>query len=162
MSRLGKGDRVSFPPCQASTSPLQIGGSPRARQQARFSYRAKAPASAVHGMFATAYPWPRFNGFVRKTGTDASSDTFRLAMPAPLLVIYLIQGIVREDPKDRSKDRPYRDGLVLPALAAHFPGVSDPDAPRRLVRYRLNRIAQDELLGADRDDDDDADDDPDD
>jgi hypothetical protein len=52
--------------------------------------------------------------------------------------------------------------MILPALAAHFPGVSDPDAPRRLVRYRLNRIAQDELLGMDRDDDDDADAEPDD
>lgn len=97
-----------------------------------------------------------------ENGADASSDTFRLALPAPLLVIYLIQGIVREDPKDRSKVRPYRDGLILPAIAAHFPGVSDPDAPRRLVRYRLNCIAQDVLLGVDRDDDDDADDDPDD
>ncbi|HEX3417510.1 MAG TPA: hypothetical protein VHT21_14070 [Stellaceae bacterium] len=52
--------------------------------------------------------------------------------------------------------------MILPALGAHFPGVSDPDEPRRLVRYRLNRIAQDELLGMDRDDDDDADADPDD
>jgi hypothetical protein len=121
------------------------------------SSRVGSPRDVRHGVSLAEAQRVR-----EENGADASSDVYRLAMPAPLLVIYLIQGIVREDPKDRSKDRPYRDGLILPALAAHFPGVSDPDAPRRLVRYRLNRIAQDELLGMDRDDDDDADDDPDD
>jgi hypothetical protein len=121
------------------------------------SSRVGSPRDVRHGLSSVEVQRVR-----EENGADASSDTFRLALPAPLLVIYLIQGIVREDPKDRSKDRPYRDGLILPALAAHFPGVSDPDAPRRLVRYRLNRIAQDVLLGVDRDDEDDADDDPDD
>jgi Z1 domain len=121
------------------------------------SARVGSPRDVRHGLSLVEVQQVR-----DESGADASADTFRLAMPAPLLVIYLIQGVVREDPKDRSKDRPYRDGMILPALAAHFPGVSDPDAPRRLVRYRLNRIAQDELLGTDRDDDDDADADPDD
>jgi hypothetical protein len=121
------------------------------------SSRVGSPRDVRHGLSVAEVKRVR-----EENGADASADTFRLAMPAPLLVIYLIQGVVREDPRDRSKDQPYREGMILPALAAHFPGVSDPDAPRRLVRYRLNRIAQDELLGMDRDDDDDADAEPDD
>jgi hypothetical protein len=34
---------------------------------------------------------------------------------------------------------------VLPALGLHFPGIKDPNAPKRYVKYRLNRIAQAEL-----------------
>lgn len=121
------------------------------------SSRVGSPRDVRHGLSVAEVQRVR-----KENGADASADVFRLAMSAPLLVAYLIRGIVREDPKDRSKDHPFRDGMILPALAAHFPGVSDPDAPRRLVRYRLNRIAQDEFLGMDRDDDDDDDADPDD
>jgi hypothetical protein len=70
-------------------------------------------------------------------------DIFRSFMPAPLLVIYLIRGA--ESKGDRTER--FRGGLVLPALALHFPGVRDPDAPGRLIRYRLNRVAQHELFG---------------
>jgi hypothetical protein len=73
-------------------------------------------------------------------------DDYRSVMRSPLLLIYLIRGFDAEGAE-------YRSGLVLPALGLHFPGVSDSDAPRRLVRYRLNVIAQDELLRTDRDDD---------
>lgn len=73
-------------------------------------------------------------------------DDFRSVMQSPLLLIYLIRGL------DAAGEE-YRSRLVLPALGLHFPGVSDSDAPRRLVRYRLNVIAQDELLRTDRDDD---------
>lgn len=121
------------------------------------SSRVGSPRDVHHGLSLAEVQRVR-----EESGAQATGDAFRLAMSAPLLLIYLIQGVVREDPKDRSKDKPYRAGLVLPALAAHFPGVTDPDAPRRLVRYRLNRVAQDELLGTDRDDDDELDADPDD
>jgi hypothetical protein len=49
----------------------------------------------------------------------------------------------------------YRDGLLLPALGMHFPGAPDPDAQRHLVRYRLNRVAQRELLPDEEDEGDD-------
>jgi hypothetical protein len=159
---VGRGERVSL----AALPNLDITATNRRVAESKAtgsllisgkSSRVGSPRDVRHGLSLVEVQQVR-----DENGADASSDTFRLAMPSPLLVIYLIQGIVREDPKDRSKDRPYQDGLILPALSAHFPGVSDPDAPRRLVRYRLNRIAQDVLLGTDRDDDDDADTDPDD
>ena len=75
-----------------------------------------------------------------------SEDQFRAAMKSPLIVMYLLRG---QEQKDGSY---YRDDLILPALALHFPGSSDPDAPRRLVRYRLNKVAQDELFAPDIDD----------
>lgn len=121
------------------------------------SARVGSPRDVRHGLTTTELQRVR-----DEHGADATDDTYRLAMPGPLLLIYLIQGLVREDPKIKTNDKPYLDGIILPALAAHFPVVDDPDAPRRLVRYRLNRIAQDELLGTDLDDDDDADADPDD
>jgi hypothetical protein len=121
------------------------------------SSRVGSPRDVRHGLTLE-----EFHRVRTEIGPDATGDAFRHAMSAPLLVIYLIQGLVREDPKIKTNDKPYRGGLVLPALGAHFPGVSDPDEPLRLVRYRLNRIAQDELLGMDRDDEDGPDVDPDD
>lgn len=77
---------------------------------------------------------------------DVEEDHFRAAMQAPLLVIYLLRG-------QEEKDAPYyRDGIVLPALALHFPGAIDPDAPKRLIKYRLNKIAQNELFVPEFDD----------
>ena len=73
-------------------------------------------------------------------------DDYRSVMQSPLLLIYLIRGL-------DAAGMEYRSGMILPALGLHFPGVIDSDAPRRLVRYRLNVIAQDELLRTDRDDD---------
>ena len=78
-----------------------------------------------------------------------SGDEYRAVMPAPLLLLYLLRGTEREPDGD---DVSYRGGLVLPALALHFPGAPDPDAPRRLVRYRLNAVAQAELFPVDIDD----------
>lgn len=87
---------------------------------------------------------------------DVEEDHFRAAMQAPLLVIYLLRG-------QEKKDGPYyRDGIVLPALALHFPGATDPDAPKRLIKYRLNKVAQDELFAPEFDDEPVTDDDGDD
>jgi hypothetical protein len=72
---------------------------------------------------------------------------YRAAMKSPLMVIYLIGGYEKNEDGGS-----YRGGLVLPALGLHFPGSLDPDAPRQLVRYRLNRVAQEEFLGADFED----------
>jgi len=84
-------------------------------------------------------------------------DDFRAAMNAPLLVIYLLRGKEKREDLDY-----YLSGLVLPALALHFPGATDPDAPKRLIKYRLNKVAQDELFAPEFDDEPVTDDDDDD
>lgn len=82
-------------------------------------------------------------------------DAFRAAMQAPLLLIYLLRGIERQP----TGNALYKRGLVLPALGLHFPGIRDPNAPKRYVSYRLNRVAQAELEldGDDLSDDDNED-----
>jgi Z1 domain len=81
---------------------------------------------------------------------------FRAAMQNPLLVIYLLRGIVKQAD---SPETTYKQGLVLPALGLHFPGIKDPNAPKRYLSYRLNRVAQGEmeLDGDDLSDDDNED-----
>jgi hypothetical protein len=80
----------------------------------------------------------------RKANPDIKNipeDAFRAAMQAPLLLIYLLRGIERQP----TGETLYKRGLVLPALGLHFPGIRDPNAPKRYVSYRLNRVAQAEL-----------------
>lgn len=83
-------------------------------------------------------------GALRQTGRASTEDDLRQEMRSPLLLIYLLRGIQVIGPE--KEESPYREGLLLPALGMHFPGAPDSDAPRHLVRYRLNRIAQRELL----------------
>jgi hypothetical protein len=97
----------------------------------------------------------------RKARPDAKNipeDAFRAVMSTPLLVIYLLRGVERE--RKGAPEFEYKNGLILPALGLHFPGIKDPDAPKRYVSYRLNRIAQAELEldGDDLGDDDESDD----
>jgi hypothetical protein len=86
---------------------------------------------------------------------DVPEDAFRAAMESPLLVVYFLRGVKEE----AGIETDYKNGLVLPALGLHFPGIKDPTAPRRYVNYRLNTVAQGELeldgddLGSDADDD---------
>lgn len=88
---------------------------------------------------------------------DVPEDAFRAGMNSPLLVIYLLRGVERESKGAPETD--YKGGLVLPALGLHFPGTKDLNAPKRYMKYRLNRIAQAELeldgddLGDDADED---------
>jgi hypothetical protein len=74
---------------------------------------------------------------------NVPEDAFRAVMQAPLLVVYLLRGSERQP--GGGGETPYRRGLVLPALGLHFPGIKDPNAPKRYVSYRLNRVAQGEL-----------------
>jgi len=76
-------------------------------------------------------------------------DAYRAEMTSPLLLVYLLQGTERVKAPETRKPGSYRDGLVLPALGLHFPGGKDPDAPKHLVKYRLNKVAQAELLPPD-------------
>ncbi|AMN44718.1 Z1 domain-containing protein [Rhodoplanes sp. Z2-YC6860] len=94
----------------------------------------------------------------RPDAKNIPEDAFRAAMSVPLLVLYLLRGIERE--RKGAPETDYKSGLVLPALGLHFPGIRDPNAPKRYVSYRLNRIAQAELEvdGDDATDDDDSDD----
>jgi len=75
--------------------------------------------------------------------SDVAEDVYRAEMSSPLLLIYLLRGVEREGKGKEEKD--YRGDLVLPALALHFPGTEDRNAPRQYVKYRLNRVAQAEL-----------------
>jgi hypothetical protein len=84
---------------------------------------------------------------LKAANRTSKEDDLREAMRAPLLVVYLLRGVQTAGPD--AEETPYRDGLLLPALGMHFPGALDPDAPRHLVRYRLNRVAQRELLPED-------------
>ncbi len=87
---------------------------------------------------------------------DAPEDDLRRVMKGPLLVVYPIHGYTT----DSQGKRDYQGDLLLPALGLHFPGTKDPDPSKNLVRYRLNRVAQRELLPVEADDDDvDVDDD---
>lgn len=74
---------------------------------------------------------------------DLTGKHFRRHMEAPLLVVYLLRGYERAKGQKGKDGTPYRDGLVLPALAMHFPG--DGGGTRRTARYRLNLVAQAEL-----------------
>jgi hypothetical protein len=77
---------------------------------------------------------------------QVSADAFRAEMKAPLLLIYLLRGVERIPAAGGPEKRVFRNNMVLPALALHFPGSRDQDARKHLVRYRLNRVAQAELL----------------
>ena len=74
---------------------------------------------------------------------DVPEDAYRAALSSPLLVVYLLRGVEREN--QESPEMAYKNGLVLPALGIHFPGIKDLDAPKRFISYRLNRVAQAEL-----------------
>jgi hypothetical protein len=87
---------------------------------------------------------------------DPPEDTLRSQMSRPLLVIYLLRGSETSVPPATTAE-PYLNGQILPALGLHFPGEKSPD--QRRVRYRLNRIAQKELIPSEEDGDDSPDDD---
>lgn len=117
------------------------------------SSRVGSTPDVRHGLSAeaarNAEKTERENNPERKRVTE---DAYRAEMTAPLLLIYLLRGTETVPVSGGVEEREYREGLVLPALALHFPGSRDPDAPKRLVRYRLNRVAQAELLPPDLDD----------
>lgn len=97
-------------------------------------------------------------GMAQGGRSDAKEDELRALMKAPLMLIYLLRGVESTGKKPDVRETSYRDGLILPALGLHFPGSKDADAPRNLVRYRLNRVAQEELLPPDLDDEETGDD----
>lgn len=88
---------------------------------------------------------------------EVPEDAYRAVMNSPLLIVYLLRGVERETKETPETD--FKSGLILPALGLHFPGTKDLNAPKRYLKYRLNRIAQAELeldgddLGDDADED---------
>lgn len=82
----------------------------------------------------------------RDEGGRVKEDCYRERMQNPLLIIYLLRGYETDDA------HAYEGGMILPALALHFPGATDPDAPKRRIKYRLNKVAQDELFTPEFDD----------
>jgi len=86
-------------------------------------------------------------------GGAAEEHEVRAAMKHPLLVIYLLRG---EQKQGSGRDAPrttYLDGAILPALGLHFPGVPESTQAIARLRYRLNRVAQQQLFEPDLGDD---------
>jgi len=84
-----------------------------------------------------------------------TEDEMRQAMKHPLLLTYLLRGQQRVGGSDKIEREFYMGGAVLPALGLHFPGI--PHQTRVSIpaaKYRLNRIAQRQLLQPDYGDDD--------
>jgi Z1 domain len=84
---------------------------------------------------------------------DAEEHEIRAAMKHPLLLVYLLRG---EQKQGAGRDAPrsaYLDGTILPALGLHFPGTPEATLGVTRLRYRLNRVAQHQLLEPDRGDD---------
>lgn len=101
-------------------------------------------------------------------GIEAESD-IRALMSSPLMLTYLLRGVERgpsvrnaDGKLQKGEEKPFRDGMLLPALSLHFPGEPDPSRPERTIKYRVNRVAQWELFGFDDGDDAALDDDTDD
>jgi hypothetical protein len=85
---------------------------------------------------------------------SATEDQMREVMRHPLLVTYLLRGVQKPPRGSAEEPKPYLGGAVLPALGLHFPGVPEASGLRRTVRYRLNRVAQRQLLDSEFGDDD--------
>lgn len=76
----------------------------------------------------------------------------RALLGSPLLVLYLLRGEVQASataPVTR-----YKDGLLLPALGLHFPGQAEDKPPTSFVKYRLNKVGQQQMFAPDGGDDD--------
>ena len=106
------------------------------------SSRVGSPRDIWHGLTIEALQ--------RARQANQSAGDYRAEMACPLLLIYLIVG-KEVLPGGDSDGTPYKNGLLLPALGLHFPDAADTAAPRHLVSYRLNRVAQEELLPEDGD-----------
>jgi hypothetical protein len=76
----------------------------------------------------------------------------REALENPLLVLYLLRGEIKSDANAQPKS--YKDGLLLPALGMHFPGQAEDKPPTSFVRYRLNKVGQEQLFAPSDGDDD--------
>ena len=70
----------------------------------------------------------------------------REALGNPLLVLYLLRGEVQPSPN--APVERYKDGLLLPALGMHFPGQAEDKPPTSFVKYRLNKVGQEQLFAA--------------
>lgn len=123
------------------------------------SARLGGKADVRHGIAAGDLP----------DGVEAEGDV-RALMSSPLMLTYLLRGSERgpstrdgDGKLQKGEEKPFRDGMLLPALSLHFPGEPDPSRPERTIKYRLNRVAQRELFdfddGEDPAMDDDVDDD---
>ncbi len=91
---------------------------------------------------------------------DGSADEHevRAVMKHPLLVTYLLRGEQKQGPGRDAPRTKYLDGAILPALGLHFPGTPETTQAVTRLRYRLNRVAQQQLLEPDRGDDEFSDD----
>jgi hypothetical protein len=106
------------------------------------SSRVGGREDVLHGLSFEQGEAVKMKGKKANPDKEVPEDAFRAVMQSPLLVIHLLRGFERQAGGDKAL---YRQGLILPALGLHFPGIKDPNAPKRYVSYRLNRVAQGEM-----------------
>lgn len=88
---------------------------------------------------------------------DAENEgTIRAKLKSPLLLIFMIRGFEQFGVGGKVTKQDYKNGLLLPAIALHFPGDEKAESSRNLVRYRITKTAQRELFGDLGDEDDDV------
>jgi hypothetical protein len=139
--------------CSANVRRIRRRDAPPALQVSAKSARVGSLGDVRHGLSENAVRSIRARCEAEER--KPAEDDYRMALPGPLLLIYLLQG------REGGKGSPlYKDGLILPALGLHFPGTQETATQvERPIRYRLNRVAQQQLFEFDdepvADDDDD-------
>ena len=151
----GRGDHVNLP----SMPGVQIKAAQRGvRPNADRSLLISGKSARVGGRsdLRHAFTVEAWND-VFPDGLPDNEDAIRARMSRPLLIIYFLQGLETVGTGSERKISPYLDGMLLPAVGMHFPAdatTDNPKVPRRVIRYRLNRVAQGQLLPAPEDEDD--------
>jgi hypothetical protein len=84
-----------------------------------------------------------------------TEDDLRDAMKNPLLITYLLEGDQWAGSGQERRKVPYLNHMVLPALGLHFPSSTTGKGEARTVKYRLNKIAQEQFFGEELESDDD-------
>lgn len=154
----GEGERIQLTSapdlvCSASVRRIKQRDAPPALQVSAKSARVGSLGDVRHGLSDNVVQSIRAQCEAEER--KPAEDDYRMALTGPLLLIYLLQG------REGGKDAPlYKDGLILPALGLHFPGTPETATQaERPIRYRLNRVAQQQLFEFDdepaADDDDD-------
>jgi hypothetical protein len=139
--------------CAASVRRVRQRDAPPALQVSAKSARVGSLGDVRHGLSETVVRSIRAQCEAEER--KPAEDDYRMALPGPLLLIYLLQG------REGGKGSPlYKNGLILPALGLHFPGNPETATKaERPIRYRLNRVAQQQLFEFDDEPTDDDDDD---
>lgn len=146
----GRGEPVTLPSlpalkCAATTRRVDIDDSRTSLLVSGRKARVGGRADLRHGLAKDQMD--RLVSEKNGSRADIHEDDYRRTFGSPLMLVYLVQGFDKDG-------QDYKRGLILPALALHFPGTKDEAAPKKYVKYRLNKVAQTEMFPVDVDDDD--------